>query len=249
MTRGQHAIDMARAFNILIVGVEPEIAELLAFNLRRLGHYPLLACNADKAQSLIRDILPDIVLIDWRPTSMSDLSLTRELRQSVRKRDIPLILLLACSAESDTSARLDTGDDDYITKPFSPRELVAHIHTVLSRSSPQLMGKPVRAGSLAVTPANQRVTFGKGGAEREIRLRPIEFKLLHYMMTHPDLVHSRSALLGNVWGKDLFIEERTVDVHIKRLREALAPVRCSKLVETVRGLGYRFNLSFPQTDQ
>ncbi|HUY01986.1 MAG TPA: winged helix-turn-helix domain-containing protein [Rhodocyclaceae bacterium] len=240
---------MAKAINILIVEDEPAIAELLAVNLRRLGHCPLLACNAEKAQSLIRDILPDVVLIDWRLPSMSGLALTRELRQGVRTRAIPLILLLACSEGLDTIAGLDTGADDTITKPFSPRELLSHIHTVLSRRSPQLTGKAVRAGGLALAPASQRVTFGKGSAAREIRLRPVEFKLLHYMMTHPNRVHSRSALLGKVWGEHLFIEERTVDVHIKRLREALAPVRCAKLVETVRGFGYRFNQRSSPTDQ
>ncbi|OIQ95858.1 phosphate regulon transcriptional regulatory protein PhoB [mine drainage metagenome] len=240
---------MAKAINILIVEDEPAIAELLAVNLRRLGHCPLLAANAEKAQALIRDVLPDVVLIDWRLPSMSGLALTRELRQGARTRDIPLILLLACSEELGTLAGLDTGADDYITKPFSPRELLSRLHTVLSRRSPQLTGKSVRAGGLALVPASRRVTFGKGGAEREIRLRPVEFKLLHYMMTHPNRVHSRSALLGKVWGDHLFIEERTVDVHIKRLREALAPVRCSRLVETVRGFGYRFNLRSLPVDQ
>ena len=228
------------ASNILIVEDEPAIAELLAVNLRHAGHCPILAGSAEEALRLIRDILPDVMLIDWMLPGMSGVALARELRAGSRTREIPLILLTARSEEADTIAGLDAGADDYITKPFSPKELLARIRAVLRRRAPQLTDEPVRAGGLAVDPSTRRVTFSAEGVERELKLGPTEFKLLHFMMTHPERVHSRGALLDKVWGDHVFIEERTVDVHIKRLREALAPAQCAELVETVRGAGYRF---------
>ncbi|WP_297909179.1 phosphate regulon transcriptional regulator PhoB [Thiomonas sp.] len=227
--------------NILIVEDEPAIAELLAVNLRHAGHCPIVAGSAEEALRLIRDVLPDVMLVDWMLPGMSGVALLRELRQGARTRAIPMILLTARSEETDTIAGLDAGADDYITKPFSPKELLARIRAVLRRRSPQLTDEPVRAGALAVDPGTRRVTYtAADGAEKELRLGPTEFKLLHFMMTHPERVHSRGALLDKVWGDHVFIEERTVDVHIKRLREALAPANCSELVETVRGAGYRF---------
>ena len=227
--------------NILIVEDEPAIAELLAVNLRHAGHCPIVAGSAEEALRLIRDVLPDVMLVDWMLPGMSGVALLRELRQGARTRGIPMILLTARSEETDTIAGLDAGADDYITKPFSPKELLARIRAVLRRRSPQLTDEPVRAGALAVDPGTRRVTYTAGdGAEKELRLGPTEFKLLHFMMTHPERVHSRGALLDKVWGDHVFIEERTVDVHIKRLREALAPANCAELVETVRGAGYRF---------
>jgi two-component system phosphate regulon response regulator PhoB len=231
---------MATASNVLVVEDEPAIAELLAVNLRHAGHCPILAGSAEEALRLIRDVLPDVMLIDWMLPGMSGLALARELRQGQRTRSIPLILLTARSEEADTVAGLDAGADDYITKPFSPKEVLARIRAVLRRRAPQLTDEPVRVGGLEVDPSTRRVIFNLGGAEQELRLGPTEFKLLHFMMTHPERVHSRSALLDKVWGDHVFIEERTVDVHIKRLREALAPVQCAELVETVRGAGYRF---------
>jgi two-component system phosphate regulon response regulator PhoB len=228
------------ASNILIVEDEPAIAELLAVNLRHAGHCPILAGSAEEALRLIRDILPDVMLIDWMLPGMSGVALARELRAGTRTREIPLILLTARSEEADTIAGLDAGADDYITKPFSPKELLARIRAVLRRRAPQLTDEPVRAGGLAVDPSTRRVTFQADGVERELKLGPTEFKLLHFMMTHPERVHSRGALLDKVWGDHVFIEERTVDVHIKRLREALAPANCAEMVETVRGAGYRF---------
>ena len=228
------------ASNILIVEDEPAIAELLAVNLRHAGHCPILAGSAEEALRLIRDILPDVMLIDWMLPGMSGVALARELRAGARTREIPLILLTARSEEADTIAGLDAGADDYITKPFSPKELLARIRAVLRRRAPQLTDEPVRAGGLAVDPATRRVTFQADGVERELKLGPTEFKLLHFMMTHPERVHSRGQLLDRVWGDHVFIEERTVDVHVKRLREALAPAQCAELVETVRGAGYRF---------
>ncbi len=230
------------ASNILIVEDEPAIAELLAVNLRHAGHCPIVAGSAEEAMRLIRDILPDVMLVDWMLPGMSGVALLRELRQGTRTRGIPMILLTARSEETDTIAGLDAGADDYITKPFSPKELLARIRAVLRRRSPQLTDEPVRVGGLTVDPGTRRVTFAAGpGAEQELRLGPTEFKLLHFMMTHPERVHSRGVLLDKVWGDHVFIEERTVDVHIKRLREALAPANCADLVETVRGAGYRFS--------
>ncbi len=229
------------ASNILIVEDEPAIAELLAVNLRHAGHCPIVAGSAEEALRLIRDVLPDVMLVDWMLPGMSGVALVRELRQGSRTRAIPMILLTARSEEGDTVAGLDAGADDYITKPFSPKELVARIRAVLRRRSPQLTDEPVRSGGLSVDPGTRRVTYtAAAGSERELRLGPTEFKLLHFMMTHPERVHSRGALLDKVWGDHVFIEERTVDVHIKRLREALAPAQCADLVETVRGAGYRF---------
>ena len=233
------------ASNILVVEDEPAIAELLAVNLRHAGHCPILAGSAEEALRLIRDVLPDVMLIDWMLPGMSGVALARELRAGSRTREIPLILLTARSEESDTIAGLDAGADDYITKPFSPKELLARIRAVLRRRAPQLNDEPVRAGGLSVDPGTRRVTHTVDGVERELRLGPTEFKLLHFMMTHPERVHSRGALLDKVWGDHVFIEERTVDVHIKRLREALAPAHCAELVETVRGAGYRFTQRAP----
>ena len=228
------------ASNILIVEDEPAIAELLAVNLRHAGHCPIVAASAEDALRLIRDILPDVMLIDWMLPGISGLALARELRQGARTKSIPIILLTARSEEADTIAGLDAGADDYITKPFSPKELLARIRAVLRRRAPQLTDEPVRAGNLVVDPATRRVTHHTNGTEQELKLGPTEFKLLHYMMIHPERVHSRSTLLDKVWGDHVFIEERTVDVHIKRLRESLAPAGCSEQVETVRGAGYRF---------
>ncbi len=228
------------ASNILIVEDEPAIAELLAVNLRHAGHCPIVAGSAEDALRLIRDILPDVMLIDWMLPGMSGLALARELRQGARTKSIPIILLTARSEEADTIAGLDAGADDYITKPFSPKELMARIRAVLRRRAPQLTDEPVRAGNLVVDPATRRVTYHANGIEQELKLGPTEFKLLHYMMIHPERVHSRSILLDKVWGDHVFIEERTVDVHIKRLREALTPAGCAEQIETVRGAGYRF---------
>ena len=229
------------ASNILIVEDEPAIAELLAVNLRHAGHCPILAGSAEEALRLIRDILPDVMLIDWMLPGMSGVALARELRAGTRTREIPLILLTARSEEADTIAGLDAGADDYITKPFSPKELLARIRAVLRRRAPQLTDEPVRAGRLAVDPSTRRVTFQADGVERELKLGPTEFKLLHFMMTHPERVHSRGALLDKVWGDHVFIEERTVDVHIRRLRASLAASGHHALVHTIRGSGYRFS--------
>lgn len=232
---------MSVSSNILIVEDEPAIAELLAINLQHAGHCPIRAGNAEEAMRLIRDVLPDVLLIDWMLPGMSGTSLARTLRADPRTKNIPIILLTARSEESDKVQGLDAGADDYVTKPFSPKELLARIRAVLRRRAPQLTDEQVEIGGLVVDPASRRAQFrGEDGTLQDVRLGPTEFKLLHYLMAHPERVHSRSSLLDKVWGDHVFIEERTVDVHIKRLREALSAVNCADRVETVRGAGYRF---------
>lgn len=239
---------MSVSSNILIVEDEPAIAELLAVNLQHAGHCPIRAGSAEEAVRLIRDVLPDVVLIDWMLPGMSGTTLARNLRADARTKTIPIIILTARSEESDKIQGLDAGADDYITKPFSPKELLARIRAVLRRRAPQLTDEQVEVAGLIVDPASRRAQFrDEGGVLHDIRLGPTEFKLLHFLMSHPERVHSRGSLLDKVWGDHVFIEERTVDVHIKRLREALSPVQCADRVETVRGAGYRFTAQVRST--
>jgi len=234
---------MSLSSNVLIVEDEPAIAELLAINLQHAGHCPIRAASAEEALRVIRDVLPDVLLIDWMLPGMSGVALARALRADSRTKGIPIILLTARGEEGDKVQGLDAGADDYITKPFSPKELLARIRAVLRRRAPQLTDELVEMGGLSVDPSCRRAMYKKNGSEAvEIRLGPTEFKLLHYLMAHPERVHSRGALLDKVWGDHVFIEERTVDVHIKRLREALSQVQCADMVETVRGAGYRFSV-------
>ncbi|MDD5295355.1 MAG: phosphate regulon transcriptional regulator PhoB [Rhodocyclaceae bacterium] len=225
------------AANILVVEDEPAIQELIAANLSRAGHSVLRATDAETALRLVREALPDLILLDWMLPGMSGIDLARRLRADVRTRDVPIIMLTARGDERDKVVGLDTGADDYITKPFSPRELVARIKAVLRRRAPQATEDPVEIGGLRLDPATHRVS----GGEQPMSLGPTEFRLLHFLMTHPERVHSRSQLLDQVWGDHVFVEERTVDVHIRRLRSALEPNRFEHLVQTVRGAGYRFS--------
>ncbi|HET9822022.1 MAG TPA: phosphate regulon transcriptional regulator PhoB [Burkholderiaceae bacterium] len=224
---------------ILVVEDEPAIAELLAINLRHAGHEVSVAVNAEQALAAVDRVLPDLVLLDWMLPGQSGLGLLRAWRAAARTRPLPVIMLTARAAEADKLAGLDVGADDYVTKPFSPKELIARVRAVLRRKAPQALDDAVAVGALTLDPATRRVTAEVDGQMREAKVGPTEFRLLHFLMTHPERVHSRAQLLDRVWGDHVFIEERTVDVHIKRLREALAPVRCAHLVETVRGAGYR----------
>jgi two-component system phosphate regulon response regulator PhoB len=224
---------------ILVVEDEPAIQELIALNLETAGHHVLRACDAEQAASLVRHALPDLILLDWMLPGQSGAAFARQLRQDERTKPVPIIILTARGEERDKVAGLEAGADDYVTKPFSPRELLARIRAVLRRRAPQLSDEPTEIGGLRLDPATHRVA-AKG---RNLELGPTEFRLLRFLMTHPERVHSRSQLLDQVWGDHVFVEERTVDVHIRRLRKALEPTGHDRLIETVRGSGYRLSAS------
>ena len=227
------------AATILVVEDEPAIQELIAYNLKQAGHQPLRADNAEQALKLVANALPDLVLLDWMLPGLSGIEFARRLRADKRTRAIPIIMLTARSDEQDKLQGLETGADDYITKPFSPRELNARIKAVLRRRAPEMTDDMVQHGGLRLDPASHRVT-GNGDP---VDLGPTEFRLLHFLMTHPERVYARAQLLDQVWGDHVFVEERTVDVHIRRLRKALEPTELDGLVQTVRGTGYRFSAS------
>ena len=222
---------------ILLVEDEPAIQELIAANLTRAGHHVLRAGDAETGQRIVRDALPDLILLDWMLPGMSGVEFAKRLRSEERTRSIPLIMLTARGEEQDKVAGLEAGADDYVTKPFSPRELVARIKAVLRRRAPETTEDAVEIGGLRLDPATHRLA-ADGNPEN---LGPTEFRLLHFLMTHPERVHSRAQLLDQVWGDHVFVEERTVDVHIRRLRSALEPSNHDGLVQTVRGSGYRFS--------
>jgi two-component system phosphate regulon response regulator PhoB len=220
---------------ILVVEDESAIAELISINLRHAGYEVTIAGSADQAQFEVDRVLPDLVVLDWMLPGQSGLALAKRWRSQVRTRELPVIMLTARAEEADKIAGLDAGADDYLVKPFSTNELLARIRAVLRRKAPEALDTVVEVGGLKLDPATRRVTR----EDREVRIGPTEFRLLHFFMTHPERVHSRAQLLDRVWGDHVFIEERTVDVHVKRLREALEPVQCARMIETVRGAGYR----------
>jgi two-component system phosphate regulon response regulator PhoB len=222
--------------NILVVEDEPAIQELIAVNLEHAGHGVTRAGSAEQAEDEIRRALPDMVVLDWMLPGQSGVALARRLRADSRTRDLPIIVLTARVAEQDKVAGLEAGADDYITKPFSPKELMARIKAVLRRRAPQLTDDSLQVAGLVLNPATHRVT-GNGEA---INLGPTEFRILHFFMSHTERVYSRTQMLDEVWGDHVFVEERTVDVHIRRLRMALSVSGHDALVETVRGAGYRF---------
>jgi two-component system, OmpR family, phosphate regulon response regulator PhoB len=218
---------------VLIVEDEPAISELLAVNLRHGGFVPVIVQDSVQAQREINAVLPDVILLDWMLPGQSGLSLARHWRKQERTKSIPIVMLTARGDEPEKIAGLDAGADDYITKPFSTQELLARIRAVLRRNGPDLAAEQLSVGNLVLNAATHRVAYQM----QELKLGPTEFRLLHYLMKHTERVHSRSGLLDQVWGNDVFIEERTVDVHVKRLREALGPA--AALIQTVRGAGYR----------
>jgi two-component system phosphate regulon response regulator PhoB len=220
---------------ILVVEDEPAIAELITLNLRHDGHEVQVAPSSQDADDAIRAALPDLVLLDWMLPGESGVQLAQRWRRDARTRELPLLMLTARSDERDVVQGLDSGADDYLTKPFSPSVLVARIRSLLRRKAPQALDTAVQIGQLKLDPATMRVCAG----DVVIKLGPTEFRLLRFLMNHPERVHSRAQLLDRVWGDHVFIEERTVDVHVKRLREALAAADCAGMVETVRGAGYR----------
>jgi two-component system phosphate regulon response regulator PhoB len=225
--------------SVLVVEDEAAIAELIAINLRHAGFEVTMAADADSAQREVDRVLPDLVLLDWMLPGQSGVQLARRWRSDARTRELPLIMLTARADEADKITGLDAGADDYLTKPFSTKELLARIRAVLRRKAPEALDSAVEVSGLKLDPSTRRVTRRLGDEQREVKVGPTEFRLLHFLMTHPERVHSRAQLLDRVWGDHVFIEERTVDVHVKRLREALAPVNGSSLIETVRGAGYR----------
>jgi two-component system phosphate regulon response regulator PhoB len=224
---------MARSPRVLIVEDEPAIAELITVNLRHNGFAPVWAYDGDMAQRELDAVLPDVILLDWMLPGQSGISLARKWRADVRTKAVPILMLTARGDESDKVSGLDAGADDYITKPFSTQELLARMRAVLRRRAPEQVADSVTLGDLVLDGATHRVSF-RG---QLLKLGPTEFKLLHFFMKHAERVHSRGQLLDKVWGDHVFLEERTVDVHVKRLRESLGDA--GNMVETVRGAGYR----------
>ncbi|MDR2873072.1 MAG: phosphate regulon transcriptional regulator PhoB [Xanthomonadaceae bacterium] len=220
---------------ILIVEDESSIAELIAVNLRHAGYDYVIADDVDMAIAEVERLLPDMVLLDWMLPGGSGLSLARRWRSNPRTAQLPIILLTARGDEPDKVAGLDAGADDYIVKPFSVQEMLARIRALLRRKKPECSQDSVTISGLRLDPATYAVSYG----DTPLKLGPTEFRLLHYLMRHPNRIHNRRQLLDKVWGDHVFIEERTVDVHIKRLRESLSTARCEQLIETVRGAGYR----------
>jgi len=222
---------------ILIIEDEPAIQELLAVNLQHAGYAVRTAGDSREAQAQIQGVLPDLILLDWMLPDQPGIQLARQLRAAPRTREIPLIMLTARGAEQDKVDGLEAGADDYLTKPFSPRELLARIKSLLRRRAPQLAPDPIEAGPLTLDPNARQVRCGG----QVLSMGPTEFRLLHFLMTHAQRVYTRSQLLDQVWGDHVFVEERTVDVHIRRLRKALSPAGQEHTIQTVRGAGYRFS--------
>ena len=218
---------------VLIVEDESAIAELIAVNLRHNGFQPTWAMDSAAAQREIDAVLPDVILLDWMLPGESGLSLARRWRKDARTKSVPIIMLTARGDEADRVAGLDAGADDYMAKPFSTKEMLARIRAVLRRRAPEQTGGLVKVAGLSLDSSTYRVVYN----DQMLKLGPTEFKLLHYLMNHAERVHSRAQLLDKVWGDHVFIEERTVDVHVKRLREAMADA--GPMIETVRGAGYR----------
>jgi two-component system phosphate regulon response regulator PhoB len=221
--------------SILVVEDEPAIAELLRVNLEDAGFSVHAVADAESAQTRIRTALPDLVLLDWMLPGQSGLAFARALRAEARTRELPIIMVTARGNEADRVAGLEAWVDDYVTKPFSPRELKARIKSVLRRRAPEAAQEPLSVGTLQLDPVTHRAT----AAGIPLALGPTEFRLLKFLMARPERVHSRTQLLDQVWGDHVYIEERTVDVHIRRLRLALEPAGHEGMVETVRGSGYR----------
>lgn len=223
--------------NILVVEDEPAIQELLALNLTQAGHHHIRALSVEHAQKLIIETLPDLIILDWMLPGMSGIDFARKLKTEELTKAIPIIMLTARGEEMDKVRGLEAGADDYLTKPFSPRELNARIKAVLRRLAPQMTDDPIEINGLRLDPATHRVS----GNGMTLEFGPTEFRLLHYLMSNPERVHSRSQVLDRVWGDRVFVEDRTVDVHIRRLRRALSVSGHENLIQTVRGAGYRFS--------
>jgi two-component system phosphate regulon response regulator PhoB len=221
--------------SILVVEDEPAIQELLRVNLEDAGFAVRTVPDAESALAHIKQTLPDLLLLDWMLPGQSGLALARGLRGEARTRELPIIMVTARGEEADRVAGLEAWVDDYVTKPFSPRELKARIKAVLRRRAPEAAQETLVVGPLRLDPVTHRVSAN----DVQVQLGPTEFRLLKFLMARPERVHSRAQLLDQVWGDHVYIEERTVDVHIRRLRLALGPADCARMIETVRGGGYR----------
>ena len=222
---------------ILIVEDEPAIRDMVAFALSRAGMEPVHAADTRAAQDAIMSKVPDLILLDWMLPGVSGLDFARRLRRDDLTRDVPIIMLTARGEENDRVGGLDAGVDDYVVKPFSTRELIARIKAVMRRSQSETEEGTVELGGLRIDGAAHRVYAG----ERPVPIGPTEYRLLHFFMTHAERVYTRGQLLDHVWGGNVYVEERTVDVHIRRLRKTLEPFALDGLVQTVRGAGYRFS--------
>ena len=222
---------------VLVVEDEPAIQVLVGACLQSAGHQVVRADTAEDALQQVNAILPDVVLLDWMLPGMSGVQLAQQLRSGERTRDLPIIMLTARGEEHDKITGLDAGADDYLTKPFSPRELLARIKAVLRRRAPQMTSEIIEIDGLRVDPLTHRASSNG----QTLELGPTEFRLLHFFMTHTERVHTRAHLLDKVWGDHVFVEERTVDVHIRRLRAVLEQSGHDRLIQTVRGTGYRFS--------
>ncbi|BFU59814.1 MULTISPECIES: phosphate regulon transcriptional regulator PhoB [Rodentibacter] len=224
--------------DILIVEDETSIMTLIQFTLEQAGFDVRCAENIRQARKLIDEKLPDLILLDWMLPDISGVEFTKELRANNRTQYLPIILLTARSDETDKEQGLNIGADDYVTKPFSPRELVARIKAFLRRHHPHKTEQLIEIKGLSLDPVN-KIVIGDGIT---LNLGATEFRLLHFFITHPNRLYSRSQLLDFVWGDHIFMEERTIDVHIRRLRQALEPAKLDGLLQTIRGSGYRFNV-------
>lgn len=222
---------------ILIIEDEPAIREMVCFAMERAGFDCVQANDAEEGQACIADRVPDLILLDWMLPGISGVDLARRLKREELTRNIPIIMLTAKGEEADRIRGLDVGADDYVVKPFSPRELVARINAVLRRVSPETPEPVIEVDGLVLDSVGHWVS-AKG---QRLEMGPTEFRLLHFFMTHPDRVYSREQLLDRVWGRNVYVEERTVDVHIRRLRKAIEARGHDKLIQTVRGAGYRFS--------
>jgi len=226
------------SFNILVVEDEDAIIGMLMMVLEQAGFMPFAAADAEDAQKVLDDKLPDLILLDWMLPGISGVEWARRLKKEPIYRDIPIILLTARGEEEDKVRGLEIGADDYVSKPFSPKELVARIRAVLRRSGKIQGQAQITLGDLILDTEQHRLSIG----DKQLEVSPTEFRLMHFFMTHPDKVYSRTQLLDQVWGRSVYIEERTIDVHIRRLRKILEEYGREDLVQTVRGFGYRFSL-------
>ena len=225
------------ARQILVVEDEKPIRDMIAFSLKRAGYVVHEAEDCRAAREMLADHRPDLLLVDWMLPDLSGLEFTRQIKRDRETRDVPVILLTARAAESDKVAGLEGGADDYVTKPFSPRELLARIQAVLRRSPGAVTEERIEIGGLVLDKLGHRVMVG----DAQVVLGPTEYRMLEFFMAHPDRVYSREQLLDRIWGGNVYVEERTIDVHIRRLRKALEDHSMDQLVQTVRGAGYRFS--------